>query len=73
MMRIHVSMKFTNEPVKRTPVILYLDTDPEHPIQAVTDRAGVATFDIPPASGKVVINGAGAAGTAIAKLLVRYP
>ena len=58
MLQIHVSMKFTNEPVKRTPVILYLDTDPEHPIQGDTDRAGVATFDIPPASGKVVINGA---------------
>jgi len=57
MLQIRVSMKFTNEPVKRTPVILYLDTDPEHPIQGGTDRAGVATFDIPPASGKVVING----------------
>ena len=57
MLRIHVSMKFTNEPVKRTPVVLFLDTDPEHPVQGATDRRGVATFDIPPASGKVVING----------------
>lgn len=57
MLRIHVSMKFTNDPVKRTPVMIYLDTDPEHPIQGSTDRGGVATFDIPPASGKVVVNG----------------
>jgi tRNA 2-thiouridine synthesizing protein E len=58
MLRIHVSMKYTNEPVKRTPVVLFLDTDPEHPIQGATDRTGVATFNIPPASGKIVVNGA---------------
>ncbi|MGD2075325.1 MAG: TusE/DsrC/DsvC family sulfur relay protein [Gammaproteobacteria bacterium] len=58
MLRIRVSIKFTHEPVKRTPVTLYLDTDPEHPIQGATDRGGIATFDIPPASGKIVVNGA---------------
>ncbi|MGB5338672.1 MAG: TusE/DsrC/DsvC family sulfur relay protein [Gammaproteobacteria bacterium] len=51
-------MKFTNQPVKRTPVILYLDTRPEQPIQGETDRNGIAVFDIPPASGKVMVNGA---------------
>lgn len=58
MLRIHVSMKFTNEVIKRTPVILYLDTDPEHPVEGVTDRSGTAIFDIAPASGKVMVNGA---------------
>lgn len=58
MLRIHVSMKFTNEPLKRTPITLYLDTNPEHPIQGNTDRRGTAIFDIPPASGKVMVNGA---------------
>jgi len=58
MIRIHVSMKFTNQPVKRTPVILYLDTSPEKPIQGATDRTGTAAFDIPPASGKIMVNGA---------------
>ncbi|MGD2112938.1 MAG: TusE/DsrC/DsvC family sulfur relay protein [Gammaproteobacteria bacterium] len=57
MLRIHVAMKFTNEPVKRTPVTLYLDTRPEHPIAGSTDRRGTATFDIPPVSGKVLVNG----------------
>ncbi len=57
MLRIRVLMKFTDEPVKRTPVTLYLDTDPQHPIEGATDRGGVATFDIPPASGKIVVNG----------------
>jgi len=58
MLRIQVSMKFTNQPVKRTPVILYLDTSPEHPIRGATDRSGTAVFDIPPASGKIMVNGA---------------
>lgn len=57
MVRIHISMKFTNEPLKRTPVALVLDTDPDHPIVVSTDRNGVASFDIPPASGKLVIAG----------------
>lgn len=58
MLHIHVSMKFTNEPVKRTPVILYLDTQPEQPIEGTTDRIGEVIFDIPPVSGKVWVNGA---------------
>jgi tRNA 2-thiouridine synthesizing protein E len=58
MLRIHVSMKFSNQPVKRTPVVLFLDTNPDHPVEGATDRSGTATFDIAPASGKVVINGA---------------
>jgi tRNA 2-thiouridine synthesizing protein E len=58
MLRIHVSMKFTNAPLKRTPIVLYLDTNPGHPIQSSTDRTGIAIFDIPPASGKVMVNGA---------------
>lgn len=57
MIRIHVSMNFTNEPLKRTPVSLVLDTDPQNPIITNTDRNGVAQFDMPPSSGKVVING----------------
>lgn len=58
MVQIHVSMKFKNEPAKRTPVRLFLDTDPDHPLESSTDRYGVACFDIPPASGKVVIGNA---------------
>jgi tRNA 2-thiouridine synthesizing protein E len=57
MVRIHVSMNFTHEPLKRTPVALLLDTDPSHPVQGSTDRNGTALFDIPPASGKIVIAG----------------
>lgn len=58
MLRIHVSMKFTKEPVKRTPVVLFLDTQPEQPIAGSTDRTGTAEFDLPAASGKIVVNGA---------------
>lgn len=57
MVQVHVSMNFTHEPLKRTPVSLVLDTDPQNPIVGNTDRNGTAVFDIPPASGKIVING----------------
>lgn len=57
MIRIHVSLNFTHEPLKRTAVSLVLDTDPTHPLTTSTDRAGTATFDIPPTSGKIVIAG----------------
>lgn len=57
MLRIHVSIKFTNEALKRTPVELYLDSNPEEPIRSSTDRSGIAQFDMPPASGKIVVNG----------------
>ncbi len=57
MLRIHVSMHYTHEPLKRTPVMLLLDTDPTQPMLGSTDRNGVASFDIPPASGKIVIAG----------------
>jgi hypothetical protein len=39
-------MKFTNELVKRAPVILSLDTDPERPVQGATDDA-VSPASIP--------------------------
>lgn len=58
MVRVHVFMKFTRHPFKRTPVRLYLDTRPSQPLESRTDRGGVAQFDIAPASGKVVIDGA---------------
>lgn len=57
MLRIHVAMKFSNSAFKRVPVNIYLDTDPEKPIQGNTDRSGMAVFDIAPASGKIVVNG----------------
>jgi tRNA 2-thiouridine synthesizing protein E len=50
-------MKVTHDPLKRTPVSLFLDTDPGHPLSINTDRNGTAVFDIPPASGKVVVAG----------------
>lgn len=57
MLCVNVSMKFSNQPVKRAPVSLVLDTDPDHPVQGSTDRSGKAVFDIPTASGKIVVNG----------------
>jgi tRNA 2-thiouridine synthesizing protein E len=54
---IKVYMRVTKEPLKRTPVVLQRDGDPE-PTEAVpTDRTGVARFDLPPATGKVFVAG----------------
>ena len=46
-------MEFGHEPLKRAPVVLQMDAD-ERPVRPVlTDRSGVAVFDLPPpGSGK---------------------
>jgi tRNA 2-thiouridine synthesizing protein E len=57
MISVRVAMKFGHEPLKRTPVVLHMDAD-EQPIGPVlTDRSGVAVFDLPPGSGKVLVSG----------------
>jgi tRNA 2-thiouridine synthesizing protein E len=56
MIRIRVYMKATGEPVKRTPVTLVLDAAEPNPT-GVTDRAGIAVFEVPPAGGKILVNG----------------
>jgi len=50
-------MKVTNEPLKRTPVVLQIDADGSETEPVLTDRAGVAHFELPPASGKVLVSG----------------
>jgi tRNA 2-thiouridine synthesizing protein E len=57
MIAVRVFMKSTNEPLKRTPVVLQTDADGATTPQALTDRSGVARFDLPPASGKVLVSG----------------
>lgn len=57
MIAIKVSMKATHEPLKRTPVVLKLDGDQCETAPVLTDRAGVASFDLPPTSGKVLVSG----------------
>ena len=57
MIAVHVAVKFTNEPLKRTPVTLQMDADDEIIGPVLTDRSGVALFDHPPGSGKVLVSG----------------
>ena len=57
MIAVRVVMKATNEPVKRTPVVLHLDAEGADTPPVLTDRGGVARFDLPPASGKVLVSG----------------
>ncbi len=58
MIKVHVNMKFTGEPFKRVPVTIIPDADPQHPLQALTDRSGVAVFkDATPMSGKIMVDG----------------
>lgn len=58
MIKVRVTMKFTGEPFKRATVTLIPDADPQHPLQAVTDRSGVALFkDTTPLPGKIMVDG----------------
>lgn len=57
MIRVHVFMKVTGEPLKRTPVVIHLDADDKDYGPVPTDRTGVAQFDLPAGSGKVLVSG----------------
>lgn len=57
MVCINVRMKFSNQPLKRTPVELILDANSERIGPTPTDRSGKACFDMPGSSGKVIIGG----------------
>ena len=57
MIAVRVVMKVTNEPLKRTSVVLHLDAEGTETPPILTDRGGVARFDLPPASGKVLVSG----------------
>ncbi|MGB5834206.1 MAG: TusE/DsrC/DsvC family sulfur relay protein [Thiohalocapsa sp.] len=50
-------MKVTREPLKRTPIVIRLDVDGTETQPVLTDRSGVAKFDLPPTSGKVIVSG----------------
>lgn len=57
MIAVKVSMKVTQEPLKRTPVVLKLDADGSETPPVLTDRVGIARFDMPPTSGKILVSG----------------
>ena len=57
MIAVRVRMKATRVPLKRTPVVLRLDADGSETPPVLTDRAGLASFDLPPTSGKVLVSG----------------
>jgi tRNA 2-thiouridine synthesizing protein E len=57
MIAVRVCMKVSNEPLKRTAVVLRIDGDESQPEPVFTDRTGVARFDQPPGSGRVLVSG----------------
>lgn len=57
MIAVKVCMKVSKEPLKRTPVVLQLDADGSESGPVLTDRSGVARFELPPASGKILVSG----------------
>ncbi len=57
MITVRVCMKVSKEPLKRTPVLLQLDLDCSETEPVLTDRAGVARFDVAPGSGRVLVSG----------------
>jgi tRNA 2-thiouridine synthesizing protein E len=57
MIDVRVTMKIKHQPLKRVPVVLRLDADTGRAPMAYTDREGVARFDLPPTTGKVLVAG----------------
>ncbi len=57
MICINVTMKFSNLPLKRTPVELILDGTDQRIGPTPTDRTGKVCFDTAPTSGKVFVAG----------------
>lgn len=57
MIAVRVTMKFSHQPLKRTPVVLQMDADDQVVGPVLTDRSGVAMFDLPASSGKVLVSG----------------
>jgi tRNA 2-thiouridine synthesizing protein E len=57
MLCVNVNMKFTRQPLKRTPIELVLDADGGRVGPVATDRSGQAVFDMPASSGKILIAG----------------
>lgn len=56
MIRIHIFIRATGEPVKRANVTLVPD-DGVPPPRGLTDRLGWVGFDLAPTSGKVIVEG----------------
>ncbi len=57
MITVEVVMKLDQSPLKRVRVELRLDAADNHPPSVLTDREGRARFDLPPASGMVLVEG----------------
>lgn len=57
MIAVRVLMKVTKEPLKRTPVALKMDADGYQTPPVLTDRKGIAHFEVPPSSGKILVSG----------------
>ena len=57
MIVVRLCMKVTKEPLKRTPVVLQIDADGSQTEPVFTDRSGIARFELPPGSGKVLVSG----------------
>ena len=57
MITVKVVMKLDQSPLKRVPVALRLDATDATTAPVLTDREGCARFDLPPASGKVLVDG----------------
>lgn len=57
MITVRITMKFTGEPLKRVPVTVILDESLNGTKETYTDRTGTATFNLEPASGKILVDG----------------
>lgn len=57
MVTLRVFLRVTGEPLKRTPVVVQRDAEDTPAHITLTDRNGIARFDIDGGSGKVLVSG----------------
>jgi tRNA 2-thiouridine synthesizing protein E len=57
MIDVRLAMRYTDQPLKRVPVVLRFDADQSETDPVLTDRSGHALFELPARSGKVLVNG----------------
>jgi tRNA 2-thiouridine synthesizing protein E len=57
LVKIKVFMRTSGEPLKRTPIVVQRDAEDALTCTVLTDRDGVAYFDLEGRSGKVLVSG----------------
>jgi tRNA 2-thiouridine synthesizing protein E len=55
MITVRIRIQVTNDPLKLTPVVCHMDTVGPETKPVHTNRTGVALFELPPGTGKILV------------------